>query len=98
MGEAFSLPELTLKAGGTTLTGKSYTYESSNESVATVASDGTVTLVGEGTTNITATYAGDGTYSSSSAVYALTVEAAENRWRRRRGGDWLHHLSESYQF
>jgi len=77
MGEAFSLPELTLKAGGTTLTGKSYTYESSNESVATVASDGTVTLVGEGTTNITATYAGDGTYSSSSAVYALTVEAAE---------------------
>ena len=43
--------------------------------MATVANDGTVTLVGGGTTIITASFDGtnDATYSSSSASYTLTV-------------------------
>ena len=49
------------------------TYVSSNTSVATVATDGTVTIVGTGTTNITATLpAGDG-FTGNSATLALTV-------------------------
>lgn len=47
-------------------------WSSSDESVATV-SNGTVTLEGEGTTIITASYDGDDTYTSSSASYTLTV-------------------------
>ena len=64
----------TVTSGGSTISGATVTWSSSNESVATVASDGTVTLVGAGTTTITASYAGvSGTYEASSATYTLTV-------------------------
>ncbi len=55
--------------------GAAVTWSSSNTSVATVGeSTGVVTLVGEGTTTITASYAGVAeTYKSSSADYVLTV-------------------------
>ena len=50
-----------------------FTWTSSNEEVATIASDGTVTLVGAGTTTITCNFAGDDTYAASSATNVLTV-------------------------
>ncbi|MBR5685139.1 MAG: chitobiase/beta-hexosaminidase C-terminal domain-containing protein [Muribaculaceae bacterium] len=67
VGSAFTAPTLSNEAGLTV------TYESSNENVATVAADGTVTIVGEGTTIITATFAGNDTYEGGSASYTLTV-------------------------
>lgn len=50
------------------------TYSSSNEKVATIASDGTVTLVAEGETTITATAAATDAYEAGTASYTLTVE------------------------
>ena len=53
--------------------GATVTWSSSDEDVATIASDGTVTLVAVGTTTITASYAGGGENGSSSDTYDLTV-------------------------
>ena len=53
--------------------GATVTWTSSNTSVATIASDGAVTLVGAGTTNLKATYDGDATYAASNATYVLEV-------------------------
>ena len=60
-------------AGGSAVGGATVTWESSDPTVATIASDGTVTLAAVGTTTITATYAGDATYYGSSDTYDLTV-------------------------
>ncbi len=68
LGEDFTAPTLT-----TTPNGLEVTYTSDKEEVATVAADGTVTLVGAGTTTITATFAGNDTYNAGSASYTLTV-------------------------
>lgn len=54
--------------------GLTVTYDSSNPSVATVDENGRVTLVGEGETTITATFAGDEKYNEASATYTLTVD------------------------
>ena len=60
------------------ISGASVAWSSSNENVATIDSDGEVTLVAAGTTTITASYAGvSGTYSGSSATYELTVTSSE---------------------
>lgn len=57
--------------------GKTVTYSSSDETVATVdESTGAVTLVGAGTTLITAVFAGDTTHNAAQGSYALTVAAA----------------------
>lgn len=53
--------------------GATVTWNSDDEDVATIAADGTVTLVGVGTTTITASYAGGGDYAYSSNTYDLTV-------------------------
>jgi len=53
--------------------GVDVTYSSSDESVATIASNGTITLVAAGTTSIMASSTADSEYSASSASYALTV-------------------------
>ena len=53
--------------------GLAVTYTSSDENVATVSSDGTVTLVGAGTTSIIATTSADDTYAAGSAYYELKV-------------------------
>ena len=58
---------------GTAVSGATVTWSSSDEAVATVDANGNVTLVADGTTTITASYAGDDTYSSSSDTYELTV-------------------------
>jgi len=64
----------TVTSGGSTIPSATVTWSSSNENVATIANDGTVTLVAAGTAEITASYAGEsGTYEASSATYTLTV-------------------------
>ena len=52
-------------------------YSSGNESVATISADGAVTLVGAGTTVITATSSQTGQYSAGSASYNLTVSKSD---------------------
>ena len=54
--------------------GQSVSYLSSNPSVATIDSEGTVGIVGEGETTITATSKANDAYESGSASYILTVE------------------------
>lgn len=70
----YSLPALTLTAGSTTLSGQAFTYDSSNEAVATVDADGTVTLYALGSTTITASFAGNSNYQASQATLEVTVE------------------------
>ena len=52
------------------------TYSSSNEDVATIDGDGTVTVVAEGEATITATAASNDAYEAASASYTLTVEGS----------------------
>lgn len=62
--------ELTTEPSGLTVT-----YTSSDPKVATVdATTGKVTLVGKGTTTITATFKGDEKYNGAEATYTLTVD------------------------
>lgn len=49
------------------------TWTSSDETVATVASDGTVTLKKAGTVTITASFAGNATYKPAEVSYTLTI-------------------------
>src|SRR5690606_37620371 len=66
--EAFDLP-------ATTAQGFTLAYASSNEAVATVTGN-TVTIVGIGSTTITATQAGDGNYNEFEATITLEVTEA----------------------
>lgn len=67
----------TLKAGEQTLSGKTITWSSDNDKVATVdAATGTVTGVAAGKANITAKFAGDDTYKTSKASYEIIVKGA----------------------
>lgn len=50
-----------------------YTYTSGNESVAKVATDGTVTAVAEGTAVITVKYAGNNEYKEATTTFNVTV-------------------------
>ena len=60
--------------GGAAVSGATVTWSSSNSSVASIASNGAVTLVAVGTTTITASYAGvEDEYQASSATYEFTV-------------------------
>lgn len=67
LGEAFESPELTNPYGLTVA------YDSSDKTVATVDTDGKVTIEGVGTTTISATSAATDTYSEGYASYTLTV-------------------------
>lgn len=66
LGQSFTAP--TLSGAKTTVS-----YASSDTNVATVASDGSVSLVGLGTTTITATAAASDEYNAGSASYTLKV-------------------------
>lgn len=65
-----------LKAGEETLSDKTITWSSDNENVATVDANGTVTGVAAGKANITATFAGDEVYKTSTASYEIIVKGA----------------------
>ena len=66
----------TLKADEKTLFGKTITWSSDNKDVATVDENGTVKGVGLGKANITATFAGDNEYKTSTAKYEIKVKGA----------------------
>ena len=76
LGEKFTAPTLSLTADNVSiLEGKTIKYTSTDENVAIVDENGTVVLMDkEGTTIITATFAGDETYAEASASYTLTVK------------------------
>ena len=65
-----------VKAGDDPVVGATVTWTSDDESVATVDEEGNVTLISKGTATITASYAGDETYASSSGTYVLTVKSS----------------------
>ncbi len=67
---------VTETVGGDAVVGAAVTWSSSDEEVAVVASDGTVTLKKKGSATITALYAGNATYAGSSAEYVLTVTSS----------------------
>ena len=71
VGETFTAPTLSISPEGT---GIDITYSSSRTSVATIDEQGVVTIVGAGTTVITAAFAGNDDYNPASASYTLTVE------------------------
>ena len=63
----------TVKYGDDEIDGAEVTYSSSDETVATIASDGAVTYKKAGTTTITASYAGDDEYAACEATYTLVL-------------------------
>ena len=67
---AFNLTAPTSNSNG------AFTYTSSNTAVATVTSGGTVTIVGVGSTTITATQAASTNYSGGSVTASLVVSAS----------------------
>ncbi len=69
LGEEFTAPTLTVSPSVVPIV-----YSSSDENAAKVdATTGEITLVGMGTTTITATYAGDETHDPATAQYTLNV-------------------------
>lgn len=56
----------------------SVTYDSSDKTVATIDNDGNITLVGEGTTEISAKFVSDGTYKAANIKYTLNVTDPSN--------------------
>lgn len=77
---------LTIKEGETkttaatlspTVDGAVIAYSSSNSVVATISEAGVVNALTEGTTTITANYAGNDTYKASAATYTLNVVSAK---------------------
>lgn len=73
IGETFTLPELTLKAGNEVLTGRTFKYSSSATDVASIDEKGAVTILSAGNTVLTAKFDADDKYESSSATFALKV-------------------------
>lgn len=67
IGETFTAPTLNNPSQ------VAVSYSSSNTEVATIGTDGAVTLKGPGKTTITATFAGNDNYASATASYELTV-------------------------
>ena len=68
-GDAAVANAATVTKGGT----GAITYASDNESVATVAADGSVNIVGVGTATVTVTVAAEGDWAETSTTYAVTV-------------------------
>ncbi len=66
----------TVTAGENTVAEAEVTYSSSNTAIATVEEDGTIRTQSPGKAVITASYAGDDTYSPSSASFTLVIKAS----------------------
>jgi len=74
VGGTFETKTATVSASGTSVTEPAVTYASSKPAVAKVDENtGAVTIVAKGTTDITASYAGNDTYDASSAKYTIDV-------------------------
>ena len=73
LGETFAAPMLTVTPSAAA---SEVVYSSSDPTVATVANDGTITLIAAGTTTITASISDSETYEDATAYYVLTVEEA----------------------
>lgn len=76
------------------------TYSSSNQEVATISTEGVVTLVSAGTTVIKASTAADNTYQEGAAQYTLTVRNTsvalpyQIDFKTEGLGDWLTYTTE----
>ena len=76
------------------------TYSSGNQEVATISTEGVVTLVGAGTTVIKASTAADNTYQEGAAQYTLTVRNTsvalpyQIDFKTEGLGDWLTYTTE----
>ena len=76
------------------------TYSSSNQEVATISTEGVVTLVAAGTTVIKASTAADNTYQEGAAQYTLTVRNTsvalpyQIDFKTEGLGDWLTYTTE----
>ena len=68
--EPYSLPSLTNTIP------VSVSYQSTDETVATISNTGIVSILKAGTTTIKAIFAGDGTYNAKTVSYKLTVSPA----------------------
>lgn len=66
----------TTKAAVTTVTTAAPTYDSANESIATVDPDGTVKGITEGETTVTVSYPAEGIYSAAETSFKVTVVAS----------------------
>lgn len=92
--ELFFAEGLTYNSAATATPEKPITYSSSDQEVATISTEGLVTIVGPGTTIIKATTEADDTYREGIAQYTLTVRASSASLPHsidfKSGlGDWL---------
>ena len=92
--ELFFAEGLTYNSAATATPEKPITYSSSDQEVATISTEGLVTVVGPGTTIIKATTEADDTYREGIAQYTLTVRASSATLPHsidfKSGlGDWL---------
>ncbi|MBR6931465.1 MAG: chitobiase/beta-hexosaminidase C-terminal domain-containing protein [Bacteroidales bacterium] len=71
--EAGQLTATVKDNNNTIIEGATVTWESNDDDIATIDANGVVTLVAVGSTTITASYAGNDTYGSSSATYTIEV-------------------------
>lgn len=74
--ELFFTEGITYNSAATATPARPITYSSSDQKVATISTEGIVSVVGPGTTIIKATTAGDDTYEEGAAQYTLTVRAS----------------------
>lgn len=74
--EVFFTESFTYNSAATATPERPITYSSSNQEVATISTEGIVTVAGPGTTIIKATTEGNDTYEEAAAQYTLTVRAA----------------------
>ena len=90
----------TYNSAATATPTKPITYSSSNQEVATISTEGVVTLVGAGTTVIKASTAADNTYQEGAAQYTLTVRNTSVDlpypidFKTEGLGDWLTYTTE----
>lgn len=74
VGDVLTLPEATVTADATTVTGATISWTSSNEEVATIEGN-EISLLKAGTTTIKASFEGDDNYKGCEKSYTLTVKA-----------------------
>lgn len=74
VGETVQLSAEAFDIGGTAIPGQEFTWSSANENVATVSPTGFVTIVGQGTAEITATTVSDGVPGSTTVTVAEPLQ------------------------